>query len=236
MSITTFVLGESGTGKTASMMNLPPENTALIQVIGKPLPFRPTGWVIAAEHDENGKFRKVGDGNIYVTDHSETICQILPKIKKDIIVIDDFQYLMANEFMRGVTADVKGNERFMQFNYIARHAWDVIQTANSLPAEKRVYILSHTQTDDFGKVKAKTVGKLLDEKITLEGMFTIVLRTETTDGHYRFRTKNSGNDTVKSPIGLFEDDLIENDLKQIDKMICDYYEINHNPEKETENV
>ena len=91
MSVTTFILGESGTGKTASMRNLKPEDTALIQVVRKPLPFKPQGWVVSAEQDEGGALKATGNpGNIYVTDDSAQICAILPKIKKDIIVIDDF--------------------------------------------------------------------------------------------------------------------------------------------------
>lgn len=233
MSITTFVLGESGTGKSASMRNLDPVQTALIQIVKKPLPFRPKGWAVAAEN--NGiKLEKTGDsGNIYITDQSADICHILPKISKDIIVIDDFQYLMANEFMRGVTTESKGNEQFMKFNKIARHAWDVIQAATNLPSNKRVYVLAHTQTDDFGKTKAKTIGKLLDEKITLEGLFTIVLRTEVLNNQYTFRTQNNGADTVKTPMGMFENENINNDLKAVDKAICNYYQIEP---KETENV
>ena len=156
---------------------------------------------------------------------SQQICTILQKTSKDIIIIDDFQYIMANEFMRGVTVEAKGNEQFMKFNRIAKNTWDILQTANALPENKRVYILSHTQTDDFGKTKAKTIGKLLDEKITLEGLFTIVLRTQAVNGNYSFLTQNNGSDTVKSPMGLFESQQIDNDLAQIDSEICNYYEI-----------
>ena len=92
-----------------------------------------------------------------------------------------------------------------------------------LPDHKRVYILSHTSTDDFGKTKIKTVGKLLDEKIVLEGLVTIVLRTGVQNGKYLFSTQNSGADTVKSPIGLFDDELIDNDLAAADAAIFNYY-------------
>ena len=102
-------------------------------------------------------------------------------------------------------------------------ALDVITTATSLAEQKRVYILSHTSTDDFGKVKIKTIGKLLDEKIVLEGLVSIVLRTSVTNGNYMFSTKNNGYDTVKSPLGLFDADLIENDLLAVDQAIKSYY-------------
>lgn len=152
------------------------------------------------------------------------------KTDKEVIVIDDFQYVLANEFMRRVTDVETGNAAFAKYNEIARHAWDVLMEASALAPEKRVYILSHTSTDDFGKTKIKTIGKLLDEKIVLEGLVTIVLRTVVANGSYFFSTKNSGSDTVKSPIDLFADDQIENDLQKVDELICEYYGI-----KKTEN-
>ena len=92
-----------------------------------------------------------------------------------------------------------------------------------LPDHKRVYVLSHTTTDDVGKTKIKTIGKLLDEKIVLEGLVTIVLRTVVQNGNYLFSTRNSGADTVKTPVGLFDDELIENDLAVADAAIFNYY-------------
>ncbi|OSI16535.1 ATP-binding protein [Neisseria dentiae] len=225
MGIMTMILGESGTGKTSSLRNLPPEKTALIQIVKKPLPFKPKGWSVAAENDGGGLKKAAESGNIYITDNAGEIVHILQKTTKEIIVIDDFQYLMANEFMRGVTTEAKGNEQFMKFNRIAKNTWDVINAAAKTSDEKRVYVLAHTQTDDFGKTKVKTIGKLLDEKITLEGLFSIVLRTEAANGNYSFRTQNSGNDTVKSPMGMFDDIQIGNDLNEVDMAICEFYSI-----------
>jgi hypothetical protein len=125
--------------------------------------------------------------------------------------------------MRRVTDPATGNQAFAKYNEIARHAWDVMMCANELPDYKRVYILSHTDIDDFGKTKIKTIGKLLDEKIVLEGLVTIVLKTVVENGGYKFSTKNSGMDTVKSPMGLFDSDLIDNDLALIDQLIYAYY-------------
>lgn len=205
MSISTIILGESGTGKTTSIRNLNPDEVALIQVIKKPLPFRSTGWTP------------------YVTDNWEKIIKAMNLAVKNgrkIIVIDDFQYVMANEFMR------RSQERgFDKFTEIGNHAWEIFNVAGTLPDDVRVYLLSHTQESDNGTVKLKTIGKMLDEKITPEGMFTIVLRTIVSDGQHFFRTRNSGNDTVKSPIGLFETDIIDNDLAFVDKEICNYYSI-----------
>lgn len=225
MSITTFILGESGTGKSTSMENLDPAKTFLLQIRPKPLPFRSPDW----------RPREKGDGdkmvgNVAVSDNAEQICKLLEKIAKsnefDVVVIDDFQYLMSNEFMRGVTDEARGNAQFMKFNQIAKIGYDVLDAATKLPNHKRVYILAHTQTDDYGKTKIKTLGKLLDEKIVLEGMVTIVLRTQVMNGNYLFQTHNSGNDTVKSPKGMFEEDFIPNDLQAVDNVICDYYGIN----------
>ena len=214
MSISTIILGQSGSGKSASLRNLDPANTLLIQAIKKPLPFRSVGWKSIADK-----------GNIYVSDNSAKICAAMRKTTRDVIVIDDFQYTMANEFMRRVTDQEAGASAFQKYNEIARSAWDILNCSASLPDNKRVYILSHTQTDESGNVKIKTIGKLLDEKITIEGMVSIVLRTEIVNGNYLFSTRNSGHDTTKTPIGLFDEDLIENDLALIDAAIFNYYQL-----------
>ncbi|CAJ0701756.1 hypothetical protein LMG19089_02919 [Ralstonia edaphis] len=216
MSIATMIIGESGTGKSTSLRNLDPQNTLLIQAVKKPLPFRSTDWKPVV---------KGQGGSVFVSDNSAHIVAAMQRTDKEIIVIDDFQYVLANEFMRRVTDNETGNGAFAKYNEIARHAWDVLMTSTSLPDNKRVYILSHTSTDDFGKTKIKTIGKLLDEKIVMEGLVTIVLRTLVANGDYMFSTKNNGQDTVKSPIGLFESDLIENDLAQVDKAITAYYDL-----------
>ncbi len=213
MSIAAMILGESGTGKSTSLRNLNPDNTLLIQAISKPLPFKSGKWQIWNK-ETNPR------GAVFVTDQALTICRAMHRTSKDVIVIDDFQYVMANEFMR--RSAEKGFEKFTE---IGHNAWSILNTASSLPAHKRVYILSHTQTDDAGRIKAKTIGKLLDEKITIEGMFSIVLRTAVINGQYLFCTQNIGFDTVKSPIGLFADMHIDNDLAAVDAQIVIYYEL-----------
>lgn len=214
MGTTTIILGDSGTGKSCSMMNLDPEKTLLIQAIKKPLPFKSKGWK---------DVKTEGGGNIYVTDSSQHIVAAIQKTKKEIIVIDDFQYIMANEFMRRVLDNETGNSAFQKYNEIAKSVWDILNAANAVD-NKRIYIMAHTQTDEAGRIKVKTIGKLLDEKIVIEGMVTIVLRTAVINDNFVFRTKNSGNDTVKSPVGLFDDETIPNDLAMVDKLIADYYE------------
>ena len=215
MSIAAMILGQSGTGKTTSLRNLNPSNVLLLQAVKKPLPFRSVGWdACTKEHPE---------GSILVTDQALVIVKAMQRTTKPIIVIDDFQYILANEFMRRVLDKETGNAAFAKYNEIARSAWDILMAAGQLADHKRVYILAHTQEDDSGRIKVKTIGKLLDEKITLEGLLTIVLRTAVINGQYVFSTKNNGLDTVKSPIGLFEDEQIDNDLAVIDAAICDYY-------------
>lgn len=187
-----------------------PAETLLIQVVKKPLPFK-SNW------------KSVNDGgNIYHSDNWESIIKAMQKTTREIIVIDDLQYLLANEFM--TRAHEKGYEKFTE---MARHYFDVITAATNLQDYKRVYLLSHTDVSEQGQVKAKTIGKLLDEKITIEGLLTIVLRTHVINGQYVFSTKNNGSDTVKTPIGLFDDDHIENDLMAVDKAIKEYYDLKH---------
>lgn len=218
MSIATMVLGQSGTGKSASMRNLNPADTLLIQAVKKPLPFRSTGW---------GYYNKDTNpaGNIVVSDQAGYIVKSIQGTGRKVVVIDDFQYILANEFMRRVLDKETGNAAFAKYNEIARSAWDILMAAGSAADDKRVYILGHTQEDDAGRIKAKTIGKLLDEKITIEGLLTIVLRTAVINEQYLFSTQNNGSDTVKSPMGLFEDPHIPNDLKAVDDAICSYYGI-----------
>jgi len=212
-----MIIGESGTGKSTSLRNLKPEQTLLIQAVRKPLPFRSKDWKPATKENPNG--------SIFVTDSSEKIVEAMRRTTREIIVLDDFQYVMANEFMRRVTDNETGNGTFAKYNEIARSAWDILTAASSLADTKRVYLLSHTSTDEFGKTKIKTIGKLLDEKIVMEGLVSIVLRTAVVNDQYMFRTRNNGSDTVKSPIGLFDDEMIPNDLAAVDAAISEFYGI-----------
>lgn len=201
MGIPVLILGESGSGKSASLRNFKPGEIGLINVNGKPLPFK-------------------NDLKSVNTDSYVKIEKILKESKVKTIVIDDSQYLMANEFMR--TAKVTG---FQKFTDIGLNFWNLVKTVSALPDDKIVYFLHHIETTDTGRQKIKTIGKLLDEKITLEGMFTIVLKTSVHDGQYRFSTQNNGFDTVKTPIGMFESEEIDNDLKAVDEAIRNYYKI-----------
>lgn len=200
MGLGILLIGESGTGKSTSIRNFKKEDVAIINVAAKPLPFR-------------------GSYETFISDNYREIKNFLRKTTKKSIVIDDAQYLMANEFMRRATE--KGFDKFTE---IAQNYWDLIQEIRRLPEDVIVYFLTHIERDANGNEKAKTIGKLLDEKITLEGMFTVVLKTNVKDGVYSFSTQNSGYDTVKSPMGLFDSTMIPNDLKLVDNAIRNYYE------------
>ena len=213
MSIATLVLGESGTGKSTSLRNLKPADVLLIQAIPKPLPFRATEWTPARRNESGNAI-----GSIARTDNAAKIVEAIAKTQRPIVIVDDFQAVLSNEFFR--RSHEKGYEKF---NDIGKSGFDIIQAAVNAQDWKRVYLLSHTDTSETGRVKAKTIGRMLDDKLTVEGHFTIVLRTQVRDGDFWFSTKNNGNDTVKSPIGLFEPDLIPNDLASVDAAICDYY-------------
>lgn len=208
MSIATLILGQSGTGKSTSLRNLDPSKVLLLQVVKKPLPFRSSDW----------KYLTKDGGSIYVSDDPAMIIKRMQQTSREIIIIDDYQYVMANEYMRR-----SAETGFSKFTEIGRKTWDVFTEASNLADNKRVYILSHTEENDQGKTKIKTIGKMLDEKITLEGMTTICLQTAIINEQHVFLTKNNGNNTVKSPIGLFESEHIDNDLNAVDLAICEYY-------------
>lgn len=203
MAIGALILGQSGTGKSYSMKNFNENEICLISVQKPLLPFR-------KKFDE-----------VVVTDSYTEIINTIKKTDKKVIVIDDTQYLMCNEFMRRATE--KGFDKFTE---IAQNFWSlVVQEINKLADDVLVYLLCHTATDENGVEKMKTIGRMVDEKITPEGLFTIVLKTAVSDGQYYFITQNNGKDTVKSPEGMFNTYAINNDLKYVDEKIRNYYEL-----------
>lgn len=208
MSVSAIILGDSGSGKTSSLRNFKPEEVAIFQPVAKPLPFRTgTEWM----------------QSIYPTDDSQEILSLIPQAYeggRKVIVLDDFQYTMANAFMN--RSAEKGYDKFTE---IGKAAWQVMTAASKGPEDARIYFLWHTETDQSGRVKAKTIGKMLDEKITVEGLFSIVLRCHAQDGRHFFSTTTDGNDPVKSPFDMFPAASIDNDLKAVDQAICEYYGI-----------
>lgn len=199
MAILVMIYGQSGTGKSTSLRNFEPDDVCIINVSGKPLPFR----------------KKLPANN---TDNYVRIVKQLPNIAQPSIVIDDATYLMVNEFMRN--AKVSGYQKYTDMAYNFNYLVDV---AAQLPDDKIVYFMGHADQADDGREHFKTIGKMLDNYVTLEGKFTIVLKTIVKDGEYLFSTQNNGQDTVKSPMGLFEQATIPNDLKAVDDAIRDYY-------------
>lgn len=207
MAIPVLLIGKSGSGKSASLRNLDPNRVALINVLGKPLPFR-------------GKFTQV-----VTDDYNKTAACIAsaPKKGRDIIIVDDAGYLITNMFMRGHSNAGAGNGVFTLYNSIGDRFWNLIEAIRAEPSNARVYLIMHEDMNDFGQVKPKTIGKLIDEKVCLEGMFTICLRCMISDGKHVFRTQSDGMDVAKSPMGMFDDLEIDNDLNMVDQKITEYY-------------
>ena len=194
------------------MRNLDPAKTLLIQCIKKPLPFRATGW--------KTRITLKSDGNVIQTSDPVLIERCLRQSHAEIVVIDDYQAVLVNELLSRSTE--KGYDKFTD---IAKNAWNVFNAAGALADHRRVYILAHTQTDDFGQVRMKTVGKMVDNTLVPEGYFTIVLRTEVVNGVYKFSTQSNGQDCCKSPVGMFPDLHIDNDLALVDEQISEFYQL-----------
>ena len=203
MGIPVLILGYSGSGKTRSIKHMNPETTGVFLVEKPRLPFRETFKVV----------KNAGYPQIMAALRNPTMKSY---------VIDDSQYLLVNEFFD--KAQVKGYEKFTE---IALNFRNLIHWVNvGVPDDVIVYFLHHIQTDDMtGRVKAKTIGKMLDEKLTVEGCFDIVMMTERNQDGWWFRTHTAGNDPVKTPEDMFDNDLVPNDLGEVDKAIRTYYGI-----------
>lgn len=201
MGLPVLILGESGSGKSTSLRNFNKDELVIYNVAGKPLPFRGGTQLLRADNVSYN-----------------TIMQNMSKKKFRCYVIDDSQYLLAFELFGRVA-----EKTYDKFTEMAVHFYDLIQfVIRQMPPDCIVYFLHHTDDID-GKVKAKTVGKMLNEKLTVEGLFSIVLMAKNLDGRYIFRTHSDGRDTVKTPMDMFEQDEIDNDLKAVDAAIREYY-------------
>lgn len=214
MGIPILIIGKSGSGKSASMKTCIGKDFNLIRVLNKPLPFR-------------------GKINGWNTDDYQVVFKALKSAPAKSIVIDDAGYLITNYFMRNHSTKGKGNDVFGLYNTLGDNFWSLIQyVVNQMPEDKIVYVIMHEDADEYGKVKAKTIGKLLDDKICLEGMFTIVLRCVNNLSEHKFITQSDGTAISKSPEGMFEDIEIPNDLLYVDTKIREYYEIENLKNKE----
>lgn len=207
MATPVLIIGKSGSGKSTSMRNcIGNEDWNLIRVLNKPLPFK-------------------GKINGWSTDDYQTVMKCIAQSKAKNIVLDDAGYLITNMFMSKHSSAGAGNGVFTLYNQIGDHFWNLIQYIVKLPEDKIVYVIMHEDINDFGQIKPKTIGKLLDEKVCIEGMFTIVLRCIEESGKHLFVTQSADGAVSKSPIGMFEDLTIDNDLLIVEKAIREYYEI-----------
>lgn len=201
-----LIMGESGTGKSTSIRNCDPAITAIVNPVGKPLPFR-----------GSKKFDTLNG----VTD-ADQICDFMraqTKASKKIIIVDDFQYILAIPYMNRIK-----ETGWDKYNDFGSNYFNIIDVCNELPEDVCVYYMTHCETLENGVTTVKLIGKLLREKITVEGLFTIVLKTGVSEGKYYFFTQNSGKDTVKSPLGMFDAFSVDNDLAYVDAKIRNYYE------------
>lgn len=208
MAIPVLIMGKSGTGKSTSLRNCAGnDNWNIIRVLNKPLPFK-------------------GKINGWSTDDYNTVIKCLNQSKAKNIVIDDAGYLITNMFMRGHSNAGAGNAVFAFYNQMADHFWKLIDyIVNKLPEDKIVYVIMHEDANENGDIKPKTIGKVLDDKVALEGMFTIVLRCITESDKHLFVTQCADGAVSKSPMGMFDSLTIDNDILIVEKAIREYYEI-----------
>ena len=206
MATAVLIMGESGSGKSASLRNFAPNEISVFNVTNKPLPFK------------QGKTKIPKIDNATYTD----IANALANPNKRAYVIDDAGYLLSFEMFK------RANETgYSKFTDMAKNFFDMLDFINTkLPNDIIVYITMHTEDDsEMHKTKAKTIGKMIDQNLNLEGLFTIVLRAMQTEEGYKFITRDDRVSTAKSPMGMFESDKIDNDLKEVDRIIREYYDM-----------
>lgn len=218
MNNSILIIGESGTGKSTSLRNLDPKETMLVNVIGKSLPFRG-----AAK-----KYQKLSsdgmEGNYYASDESQKICRVIqlvndkrPDIKT--LVIDDYGYTLSNSFMR--KAHQKGYDKFTE---IGADTFNIFNLISNVRDDLFCVVVMHTDIDQNGRYKPKTVGKMVDQYVNIEGKFTYVFHALVVEGRYVFLNNNDGVHMAKTPLGLFKESFVDNDLNQIINEIKQYNE------------
>ena len=206
MATAVLIMGESGSGKSASLRNFAPNEISVFNVTSKPLPFK------------QGKAKIPKIDNATYAD----IAKALANPNKRAYVIDDAGYLLSFEMFK------RANETgYSKFTDMAKNFFDMLDFINTkLPNDIIVYITMHTEDDsEMHKTKAKTIGKMIDQNLNLEGLFAIVLRAMQTEDGYKFITRDDRISTAKSPMGMFESDEIDNDLKEVDRIIREYYDM-----------
>ena len=201
-----IIYGRSGTGKSRSLKNFGKDELFLVNVEGKELPFR-------------GKFKYT-----MISDNVDAIGEALQTMTTKSAVIDDCGYIMTHRFMRE-HREMTGNKQFTMYNDIADDIYKLIRITKHLDDDKIVYFVFHEDMNDAGITIIRTLGKLLDSKVCIEGMATIVLHSMFDGQKYYFKAQNSGSDIAKSPEGMFDAVDIPNDLKSVDDAIRAYYEM-----------
>jgi hypothetical protein len=205
MAIGVLNIGESGSGKSTSLRSVK-SGFGIINTLGKPLPFK-------------------SDLKYVVTDDYAKVKDILKRSTSPSVVIDDAGYLMTNAFMRGHSMKTGKSGSYDFYNDMADQFWQLVEFVRTLDAKRIVYFFMHEEKSDTGTVTPKTLGKLLDSTVCVEGMFTIVLRSLYREGRHVFSTQTDGGDVAKSPIGMFAEQYIDNDITQVDKTIREFYGI-----------
>jgi len=216
MSNGVLILGNSGTGKSTSIRNLPHENTFIINVGNKNLPFK----------SANKKYTKMSQdgltGNHYSSDNPMQIIRLLnlinekrPEIKY--LIIDDFGFVLMNEFIK--TALIKG---FDKFSTMAQSFANIINIVNDFREDLFLFVMMHVEVDSHGITKPRTIGKMIDQYVIPEAKFTYVFHTFVHDGNYKFITNNDNYHMCKTPLGLFAEQHIDNDLLLIANKITEY--------------
>lgn len=211
MGVPVILMGESGTGKSYSMRNMDKANTSIINVLGKPLPFRSSGF------------------NAVKVKSIDTITSAIKSAKADSIIIDDFGYTITDIYMRKSYGDEKLKDQFEVYKEIAAKVYGLMNAILALPDEKVVYMTMHTDTSN-GRIEPMTIGKLLNEKVKLVGMTTICLISGASGDEHWFTT--NGTPPAKTPPGMFAENRIDNDLALVDKAIRDYWGLSASKEVE----
>ena len=201
MGASVLILGHSGSGKSTSLRNFEEGQVGIFNVAGKPLPFRKKLTKL-----DRAAYNQIHNG--------------LAKNAMRAYVIDDANYLMA--FQNFKLAKQTGYGKFVD---MALNFEQLLEAANSTDENTITYFFMHPDYDEAGRMKAKTIGKMLDNQLTIEGMFPIVLLADCDDSGYHFITKSDGTTPVKAPMGMFEDDKIPNDLALVDAYIRDYWQM-----------
>lgn len=211
MAIPVLVIGRSGSGKTYSLKNFKSNEVGVISVEKGRLPFKSDLKTVRVP-----QFKEQAEASAAQINSAKYawIEQVIAKSKAPAIVVDDSQYLLVNELFD--RAAEKGYDKFVQ---MAANFRDLIHFINDLEDENKiVYFLHHSEADVDGREKVKTIGKMLDEKLTIEGCFDIVIYCQ----DHKFYTQSNGQSTAKTPEDMFDLE-IPNDLKAVDDKIREYY-------------